>query len=250
MAKLGKFVPKRIPLEEMLPLCFAFCGNVLLPNLSLAHSSVTFYQLCRILVTPGTAILNFFIYQVMISRNQALAIVPICLGIATTTYSDLSEKASDQTTSIIGVIFAFSGVIVSAIYVIWMGRYFKSFSVSSLQLLYNQAPISVILLFIFIPYIDTIPPLNEISTQQIGMIMLSGMFAILINMSQFYIVHGTSALTSTIVGHLKTCSIVTLGWVTGGTMRGMSVLGVAIAVIGIIQYSAVIHMQKAKLGNK
>ena len=53
MASLRKFEPKKIQLESMLPLCLMFCGNVLLPNLSLAYSSVTFYQLCRILVTPG-----------------------------------------------------------------------------------------------------------------------------------------------------------------------------------------------------
>ena len=184
-------------------------------------------------------ILNYIFYRVLISRNQIFAVIGICIGIATTTYSDLSVTNSDKGTTPIGVLFAFSGVAASAIYVIWMGRYFKTYSVSSLQLLYNQAPIGVVLLFIFIPYIDTLPSWNDISLQSIILIVQSGVFAIFINISQFYIVHGTNPLTSTIVGHVKTCSIVTLGWITTGSMIPQSVLGVLIALVGIIFYSLV-----------
>jgi solute carrier family 35, member E3 len=66
------------------------------------------------------------------------------------------------------------------------------------------------------------------------------MFAALINLSQFFIIGQTGPVSSTVVGHLKTCLIVTLGWVTSGrSVRDRSIVGVFIAVSGIISY--VIH---------
>jgi solute carrier family 35, member E3 len=56
-------------------------------------------------------------------------------------------------------------------------------------------------------------------------------------MSQFFIIAQTGPVSSTVVGHLKTCSIVTLGWITSGRAVGdKSVLGVFIAIGGIIAY--------------
>ena len=63
----------------------------------------------------------------------------------------------------------------------------------------------------------------------------SGVFASLINLSQFFIIGQTGPVSSTVVGHLKTCLIVALGWVTSGRSVGdKSILGVLIAVGGII----------------
>lgn len=65
----------------------------------------------------------------------------------------------------------------------------------------------------------------------------SGMFAALINLSQFFIIGQTGPVSSTVVGHLKTCLIVTLGWVTSGRSVGdKSIVGVFVAIGGIISY--------------
>jgi hypothetical protein len=56
-------------------------------------------------------------------------------------------------------------------------------------------------------------------------------------MSQFFIIAQTGPVSSTVVGHVKTCSIVALGWITSGRAVGdKSVIGVFIAVGGIITY--------------
>jgi hypothetical protein len=56
-------------------------------------------------------------------------------------------------------------------------------------------------------------------------------------MSQFFIIAQTGPVSSTVVGHVKTCSIVALGWMTSGRAVGdKSVFGVLIAVGGIIAY--------------
>lgn len=56
-----------------------------------------------------------------------------------------------------------------------------------------------------------------------------------INISQFFIIAQTGPVSSTVVGHLKTCSIVGLGWITSGRAVGdKSILGVFVAIGGII----------------
>lgn len=63
----------------------------------------------------------------------------------------------------------------------------------------------------------------------------SGVLASLINISQFYIVAQTGPVSSTVVGHVKTCTIVALGWaLSGRDINEKSVAGVFIAVGGII----------------
>lgn len=47
--------------------------------------------------------------------------------------------------------------------------------------------------------------------------------------------NGTGAVASTVVGHLKTCSIVILGWIASGKSVGdRSLLGILMAVVGIM----------------
>jgi solute carrier family 35 protein E3 len=57
----------------------------------------------------------------------------------------------------------------------------------------------------------------------------------MINISQFFIIAQTGPVSSTVVGHRKTCTIVALGWVTSGRRADdKSVLGVVIAISVII----------------
>lgn len=225
------------------------CLNVVLPNLSLAFSTVTVYQLCRVLLTPMTAIINYALYGATIPRNAALVLIPVCIGVGVTSYYDTQSSSSSPsnkpnkptlapkiaTTSAIGVLFALSGVCASSAYTVLIGAYHKKLSMSSSQLLLNQAPISSVLLLFAIPLVDHVPVLENVPTYRWVMILMSGGFAVLINISQFFIVAGSGAVSSTVVGHLKTVSIVTLGWMfsgRGATDKGL--LGILMTVGGII----------------
>ncbi|KAG9237443.1 putative solute carrier family 35 member E3 [Amylocarpus encephaloides] len=242
----GAFVPKRAGITEMLPLAFSMCLNVVLPNLSLAFSTVTVYQLCRVLLTPMTAIINYVLYSATIPRNAALALIPVCAGVGITSYYDTkpvipasSEEGSTDkviaTTSIVGVIFALSGVCASSAYTVLIGAYHKKLQMSSSQLLFNQAPISSVMLLFAVPFADKIPVLSGVPQYRWMMILMSGVFAALINISQFYIVAGSGPVSSTVVGHLKTVSIVGIGWALSG--RGVtdwSAVGIVMTVGGIV----------------
>ncbi|KAI4259048.1 MAG: hypothetical protein LQ352_000945 [Teloschistes flavicans] len=184
--RFGMFTPEPVRIKTLLPLAIAMSLNVILPNASLQFSSVTFYQLARILLTPTVALINYVFYSTSIPRPAVYALIPACVGVGIVSYYDSKAPASPKvkSTSFVGVIFAFAGVLASSLYTVW-----------------------------------------------------SGAFAALINLSQFFIIGGAGPVSSTVVGHLKTCAIVTLGWITSGRSVGdKSIFGILLAIIGIVAY--------------
>ncbi|KUI60357.1 Solute carrier family 35 member E3 [Cytospora mali] len=232
------FVPRRASIREIAPLSIAMSLNVILPNLSLAFSTVTFYQVARILLTPCVALMNYVLYRQTLPANAIVALLPACAGVGMVSYYDSlpAADASVKTTSGLGVVFAFTGIFASSLYTVWIASYHRKLQMSSMQLLFNQAPVSAFMLLYVIPFVDTFPVWST-----------SGGFASLINISQFFIIAQTGPVSSTVVGHVKTCSIVALGWATSGRAIGdKSVLGVFIAIGGIIAYSVVMLKEKKK----
>ena len=153
----------------MLPLGVAMCLNVILPNLSLAFSSVAFYQLVRVLLTPLTAIINFVFYSVKIPRQAVYTLFPICMGVGIMSYYDTQKKhgtAAQSPTTTLGVFFALAGVVASAFYTVWIGTYHKKFNLNSMQLLFNQAPISAFLLLYVIPFTDQTPEWSTLGSEK------------------------------------------------------------------------------------
>lgn len=170
----NKFTPRRVPFTTMLPLCITMCLNVILPNFSLAFSSVTFYQLARILLTPAVALMNFLMYRATLPRKAILTLIPVCLGVGIVSYYDSlpADNANVKTTSPIGVFFAFSGVLASSLYTVWIGSYHRKLEMNSMQLLFNQAPWSAFLLLYVIPFVDTFPQISHTSLTRWLMILM------------------------------------------------------------------------------
>ncbi|KAL9073497.1 MAG: hypothetical protein Q9161_002918 [Pseudevernia consocians] len=236
--RIGFFEIKRAKILEMLPLAGAMCLNVILQNFSLAYSSIPFYQICRVLLTPTVAAINFFMYQKTLPRTAVLALLPITVGVGMATYFDALAHSGDDSkkkTSLPGVVFAFSGVICSSVYTVWVALYHTKFGMNSMQLLSNQAPIGSVMLLYVIPWTDSFPVLHKVPLNGWMLVLLSGLCACVINISQFYIINEAGAVSSTVVGHVKTVSIVTLGWIAGGnTAADGSVVGFLLAIAGII----------------
>lgn len=251
--RFAMFTPRRVAIKDIFPLAIAMALNVILPNLSLAFSTVTFYQVARILLTPTVALMNFILYKSTLPRNAIYALVPACVGVGMVSYYDSlpSADANIKTTSSLGVIFAFTGIFASSLYTVWIASYHKKLQMNSMQLLFNQAPLAAFMLLYVIPFVDTFPVWTEVPVNRWVMIFMSGLFASLINMSQFFIIAQTGPVSSTVVGHLKTCSIVALGWMTSGRAVGdKSIIGVLVAIGGIVSYSIVMLKHKAQTGGK
>ncbi|CCU76669.1 putative solute carrier family 35 member E3 [Blumeria hordei DH14] len=235
--RFSMFMPKKVTIREIIPLSVVMGLNVILPNLSLAFSTVTFYQVARILLTPTVALMNYILYKSTLPRNAILALIPACLGVGMVSYYDSkpSADATVKTTSYLGVLFACTGIFASSLYTVWISSYHKKLKMDSMQLLFNQTPLAAFMLLFVIPFVDVFPVWTEVPVNKWLLIMMSGFFACLINISQFFIIAQTGPVSSTVVGHVKTCSIVAIGWIISGRALGdKALVGVFIAILGII----------------
>ncbi|EXK77247.1 hypothetical protein FOQG_18036 [Fusarium oxysporum f. sp. raphani 54005] len=208
--------------------------NVVFPNLSLAYSTVAFYQIARILFTPVVAAMDYVLYKVTLPVRACIALLPACIGVGMVSYYD-SRPTNNATnsTSKLGVIYAFAGVFLS-LYTVWIASYRRRLNMTSVQLLFNQAPISAFMLLCFIPFVDMFPPWTEVSMSRWVFIAVSSICAVLINISQFFIVAEMGPVTSTVVAHSKTCIIVALDWLSSGrAVRDKCVIGLVMAFLGI-----------------
>ena len=210
------------------------CLNVLLMNLSLTYSSITFYQIARILLTPAVAVINFFFYRMKTPRAAVATLIPMCLGVGIISYYEPKStiaEAEVQSIDYIGIVLAFGGVLVSAVYVVWIASYQRRLEINAFQLLYNQAPIGGLLLLGVVPWTDSLPTSDTRPAGMWTMIWVSAVCAVLINLSQFYITSGAGPVSSTVAGHFKTCAIIVLGWITAGQrITDRSVFGILLAV--------------------
>lgn len=178
---IGAFAPARTSVLGILPLTIAMGANVVLMNLSLAYSSVVFYQIVRILLTPLTALMNLFIYGSKIPFLAVMALLPACAGVGVVSYLEAVSKqdSASNNTSMLGVIFAFTGVAVSALYTVWVSAYYRKLKMTSSQLLLNQMPLGGLILAVSSYYTDKYPVWSEISREQwlmVGIVSLRPQF--------------------------------------------------------------------------
>ncbi|KAH8776133.1 triose-phosphate transporter family-domain-containing protein [Hyaloscypha finlandica] len=225
------FVPVRLPFLQMIPLCSFFAGFLILGNLSLAYNSIGFYQLAKILTTPCVALLQYLYLGKSVTLLTIGALASVCIGVGVTNTGATGTTAQ-------GASIATAAFVVTSFYQVWIGKKMKDFSVSSPQLLLNQAPISVLLLAFLAPFFDTVPDVRDIPSDTLVALFLSGLAAASLNLSQFLIIGRMSALTFNVASNVKTIIILSYGWISEGralTMRDS--LGIVLALGGATVYS-------------
>lgn len=157
-----------------MPLALGMIFNVVLPNASLAYSSIQFYQIMRVLVTPCVCALNFLVLRVATPRVAVATLVPVCVGVGFMSYFDTKPVGGAQTrgTTPLGVVFAFAGVMATAVYTVWINKYHAVLDCTSMQLLLNQAPVSVLAMLYIIPFSDDITVWHDVQWPTILLILL------------------------------------------------------------------------------
>ncbi|TVY71396.1 Solute carrier family 35 member E3 [Lachnellula suecica] len=183
------------------------------------------------MTTPCVALLQYLLLSKPISLPTITALAAVCIGVA------LTNSNAAGTTSL-GASIAIAAFTVTAFYQVWIGKKIKDFGVSSPQLLLNQAPISVGLLACLVPWCDTMPDVKSIPRDTVIALVLSGLAAALLNLSQFLIIGRMSALTFNVASNVKTIIILTYGWISEGRiLTAKDALGIVLALGGATVYS-------------
>ena len=76
----GVFTPKPLPLKSVAKISFAFCGFVVLTNLSLQYNSVAFYQVMKVLTTPYITTVQMLVYGKTFPKMILSSIGVTCVG--------------------------------------------------------------------------------------------------------------------------------------------------------------------------
>ncbi|KAI4480725.1 hypothetical protein M0802_014082 [Mischocyttarus mexicanus] len=229
------FCVKDIDIREMLFIAVTFCGFVVLTNLSLAHNTVGTYQVAKMLTTPCIICMQILFYKKHFSILVKLTLIPIIIGVIMNFYYDIQFN-------IIGTVYATLGVFVTSLYQVLINRKQKEFQMDPMQLLYYQAPLSAIMLFIVVPLLEPVgQTLNYNWTfWDIFMVISSGIVAFFVNLTSYWIIGQTSPLTYNMVGHSKFCLLLLGGAIVFHETLAMNqVIGITLTLTGIILYAHV-----------
>ena len=78
--KCNIFKVKYVPLKDMMPLAFSFCGFVVFTNLSLQNNTVGTYQVAKVMTTPCIILIQIFFYKKAFPLRVKLTLVSYLLN--------------------------------------------------------------------------------------------------------------------------------------------------------------------------
>ncbi|UJR27816.1 hypothetical protein I4U23_009085 [Adineta vaga] len=233
--QMNTFVRKSIPIQKVLSLAIVFCAFVVFTNLSLEYNTIGTYQLFKILTTPVVVLITWYYYKTKYSRLVVSTLIPVVVGVATHSVNDIQL-------TMIGTIIAGIGILSASLYQVWVGERLKELEINSQQLLYYQAPLSAILLVPFIITMETFPSYETSEEQRTAIIAViaSGIVAFAVNLSVYWVIKNTSALTYNMIGHLKTVSILLGGFILfQESLNFKQFLGILLTLFGLFSYTLI-----------
>ncbi|KAA3456638.1 putative membrane protein [Gossypium australe] len=119
----------------------------------------------------------------------------------------------------------------------------KRLNVSSTQLLYQSAPFQAAILFVSGPLVDQFLTKQNVfafkySSIVSAFIILSCIISVSVNFSTFLVIGKTSPVTYQVLGHLKTCLVLTFGYtLLHDPFTEKNIIGILIAIFGMVLYS-------------
>lgn len=240
----GVFEMKSLPMRPrvILAASFVFYNCASLINLNI--NTIGFYQISKILVTPTVMVLDYFALGKVTTPAIKASVALMLVGVTFATVTDV-----DVTT--VGFVVGMTAVVGAAQQQLLIGEMQKKLQASANQLLVAYTPIVVAMLACTSPIELALKENREAGFQSYrdwmdmyltptsaAIIFLSGCFGLLVSLSTFLMIGATSALTYNIVGHLKTVTILLMGFFFfGDSVNSQKIFGITLALIAVCWYS-------------
>uniref|UniRef100_A0A7N0URP6 Sugar phosphate transporter domain-containing protein n=1 Tax=Kalanchoe fedtschenkoi TaxID=63787 RepID=A0A7N0URP6_KALFE len=240
----GYSAAKHIPMWELLWFSIVANTSITGMNLSLMLNSVGFYQISKLSMIPVVCVMEWILHNKQYSKEVKISVVFVVIGVAVCTVTDVKVNAK-------GFLCACVAVLSTSFQQISIGSLQKKYSIGSFELLSKTAPIQALSLLILGPFIDYY--LNgilitdyKLTTGATLFILLSCSLAVFCNVSQYLCIGRFSAVSFQVLGHMKTVCVLTLGWILfDSALTFKNILGMAVAVIGMIIYSWAVELEKS-----
>ncbi|CAL9133167.1 Triose-phosphate Transporter family [Musa troglodytarum] len=205
-------------------------------NLSLGFNSVGFYQMTKLAIIPCTVFLETVFLAKKFSRSIQFSLSILLLGVGIATVTDLQLN-------LLGSVLSLLAIVTTCVAQIMTNTIQKKFKVSSTQLLYQSAPYQALTLFVSGPFLDGLLTNQNVfafnyTPQVLIFIVLSCLISVSVNFSTFLVIGKTSPVTYQVLGHLKTCLVLTFGYVLlHDPFSWRNIFGISVAIVGMVLYS-------------
>ncbi|CAM9472510.1 unnamed protein product [Chrysoparadoxa australica] len=232
---LGVFTYKPVPFGYTVRLALGALCSVGFMNLNLTSNSVGFYQLSKLTCIPVTLLIERCWHGKVAPRLVKLSLVPLLFGACLATVYDVSVNFT-------GTVYAACGILATVYSQIISSRYYGELECNALQLLYHVAPLVSFGMILLVPVFDDMEGLAKYDWPLAARLRVSAscVMALSVQMTNFFVLGKTCPLTYQVLGHLKTMFILMLGFtIFGNPIDGRNILGIVIALVGVIMYTEV-----------
>ncbi|KAJ7542188.1 hypothetical protein O6H91_10G093700 [Diphasiastrum complanatum] len=214
-------------------------------NLSLGFNSVGFYQMTKLAIIPCTVVLETVFFRKHFSHSVQLSLLLLLMGVAIATVTDLQLN-------ILGSVISLFAIVTTCVAQIMTNKIQRKYKVSSTQLLYQSCPYQASILFLAGPFVDGILTKQNVFSFKYNMIVtlfiiLSCLISVSVNFSTFLVIGKTSPITYQVLGHLKTCLVLTFGYMllhNPFSWRNIFGIGVAVVGMGLYSHSCILESQE------
>ncbi len=231
-------------------------------NLSLNTNSVGFYQITKLTIIPVTLLINALVYSVYTTSKIKLSLFVLLFGVGIATVTDVELRP-------LGFCFGLAAVLTTAVFQIWQGTKQKELGVSATQLqatiamwqsaqalavagvtensCYDeQVPCSTALSFFQEALLSGEGDDALQKQRTLGMVLGTCCLALMVNLCSFGLIGRTSPITFQVVGHAKTCLVLTGGYLFFSSRQVdqqlyNNIAGVVVAMFGVILYGHIKH---------
>ncbi|GJN20873.1 hypothetical protein PR202_gb08306 [Eleusine coracana subsp. coracana] len=223
--RLRFFEPKSIDARTVISFGLLNGISIGLLNLCLGFNSMT-----KLAIIPFTMVLETIFLNKKFSQSIKASLMVLLLGVGIASVTDLQLNLLGSIIAVLTIAATCVGQI-------------RRLKVSSTQLLYQSSPYQSAVLLITGPFVDKLLTKRDVfdfnyTVQVVVFIVLSCSIAVCVNFSTFLVIGTTSPVTYQVLGHLKTCLVLSFGYMLlkdPFTVR--NVVGILIAIFGMGLYS-------------
>jgi solute carrier family 35, member E3 len=193
--------------SKLMVISAVFCSNICLGNVALRFVPVSFMQTVKSLTPATTAALQYLIFGSRLSHTAMLSLIPVNLGVAVASLTELEFHMGGFIAAIVSCIFTGLKFVLSS--QMLGGRY----KLDSINLLYYMAPPSVLFLAPIAAWFEwtgvvtwCISPTR--TSLDFFLLVLSGIVSFILNVTLFVVLKATSSVTVTVAGNVKTVLVI------------------------------------------
>ncbi|KAL6899437.1 hypothetical protein ACP4OV_006095 [Aristida adscensionis] len=230
------FEPKAIDGHTVILFGLLNGTSIGLLNLSLGFNSIGFYQMTKLAIIPFTVLLETIFLKKRFSETIKFSLLVLLLGVGIASVTDLKLN-------LLGSVLSGLAIATTCVGQILTNTIQKKLKVSSTQLLYQSAPYQAAILFATGPFVDQLLTNRSVFAHKytlpvVGFIVLSCLIAVSVNFSTFLVIGTTSPVTYQVLGHLKTCLVLSFGYtLLHDPFTFRNILGILVAIFGMALYS-------------